>query len=299
MGIKQTFHNHSSQLYLAAGIVSFVGAVVTAVMKADKIEPIIGETVDNVRAACYEDRRFGFNSKNEEYIYKAKQIVIGTAKVAKEMAVPISLMSFGTYCVCKSYNIVNDEKLAYMGVASGMKATLDTFKEATKEEVGEETYRKIEKRTFTRQVESQLKAARVSDGSMPDDVEVFTRYFSQATSNKFPEGGADTVLPFLKAAETYFNQLLHSREHGNRPGIVRFNEVLDYLGFAKVPEGEVSGWISYRGKGYIDFGIDGAYYADYDSVLDRFNCIADPNRIPRSDSGYILYFDNIDPCIIK
>ena len=299
MGIKQSISKHYSQLYLAAGIVSFVGAVVTAVMRADKIKPIVNETVDNVKAACYEDRRFGFKSKNEEYIFKAKEIVKGTAKISKEMAVPISLMTLGTYCVCKSYNIVNDERLAYMGVASGMKATLNSFKEATKEEVGEETYKKIEKNVFTKQVESQLKAARVGDRNTPNDVEVFTKYFCKDLSNKYPEGGADTVLPFLKAGETYFNQLLHSRDHGGRPGIVRFNEVLDYLGFPKVPEGEIAGWISYSGKGYVDFGISGACYADYDSILDRFNCISDPNKIPKSNSGYILGFDNIDPCIVK
>ena len=299
MGIKQAIHNHSSQLYLAAGIVSFVGAVVTAVMRADKIQPIVNETADNVKAATFDDRRFGFKSKNEEYIWKTKQIVIGTAKVAKEMAVPISLMTIGTYCVCKSYNIVNDEKLAYMGVASGMKATLDTFKKATREEVGEETFNKIEEKTRVKQITSQLNSIRKSNDSMPDDVGVFTRYFCKELSNKFPEGGADTALPFLKAAETYFNQLLHYREHGGRPGIVRFNEVLDYLGFPKVSEGEIAGWISYGGKGYIDFGIGGAYYANWDGNLDKFNCVRDPNQIPRSDSGYLLGFDNIDPCIIK
>ena len=299
MGIKQTIHNHSSQLYLAAGIVSFVGAVVTAVMRADKIQPIINETADNVKAATFDDRRFGFKSKNEEYIWKTKQIVIGTAKVAKEMAVPISLMTIGTYFVCKSYNIVNDEKLAYMGVASGMKATLDTFKKATREEVGEETFNKIEEKAVVEHISKEINKIRKSDGYTSNDVETFTRYFCKDTSNKFPEGGADTVLPFLKAAETYFNQLLHSRERAGRPGIVRFNEVLDYLGFAKIPEGEIAGWISYGGKGYVDFGIRGAYYADFDGVLDRYNCIRDTNKIPRSDSGYILTFDNIDPCIIK
>lgn len=297
--LSNNISNHSSQLYLVAGIVSFVGAVATAVMKADKVKPIVNETADNIKAASYDDRRFGFKNKNEEYIWKAKQVVIGTAKVAKEMAVPISLMSFGTYCVCKSYNIVNNEKLAYMGVASGMKATLDTFKEVTKEEVGDETYNKIEEKARVKHITSQLNAICKSSEHVPNDVAVFTRYFCKDLSNKFPDGGADTVLPFLKAAETYFNQLLHSRERGGRPGIVRFNEVLDYLGFPKVPEGEIAGWISYGGKGYIDFGISGAYYANWDGNLDRFNCVRDPNKIPRSDSGYILGFDNIDPCIIK
>lgn len=48
----------------------------------------------------------------------------------------------------------------------------------------------------------------------------------------------------------------------------------------------------------MDFGISGAYYADYDGILDRYNCVADTNKIPRSDSGYILNF-NVNPYIIK
>lgn len=299
MSIKHTISKHSPQIFMAAGILGFVSAAVVAVMKADKIKPIIDETKDNVKAATIDDRRFGFKTKGDEILYKTTIVTKAVAKVSKEMAVPIGLATLSTGCLLKSYNIMSDRQLALVSTIDILKTGKDVYRKAVLDEVGEETTKKIDEKVIVKQITDHLeKAHRNNSNTVNADADTFSRYFCKETSNKYPKEGADTVLPFLKAAETYFNQLLHSRECLGRPGVVRFNEVLDYLGFQKIPEGETSGWISYGGKGFVDFGIIGAYYADYDGLLDRYNCIIDTNKIPRSNSGYMLCF-NINPCIIK
>lgn len=277
----------SSKLFLSLGIAGFVGSTVVAVMKADGVKPIFAKAKKELRQPPTKGS-------------KSKTYVIGKAAIdiSKEMAIPIGMAVLSAGCVCKAYNIVNAKHLAAVGTIDILDTSLKTYKNAVKEEVDESTSKKIEDRVIRKQVTDQLEAIKCMDSTRPYDTEVFNRYFSKETSCKFPEGGADTVLPFLKSAETYFNQLLHNRERFGRPGVVRFNEVLDYLGFPKIPEGETAGWVSYGGRGYIDFGISGAYFADYDGVLDRYNCVADTNKIPRSDSGYMLCF-NVDPYIVK
>lgn len=285
MNFRTKLNNNSQKIFLGLGITGFIGAVVTAALKSDKVKPIIKKTKEELK---------------QEVTTKDKAYTIAKASIdiSKEMIIPISLATFSTGCVLKSYKIMNSKQLALVGTIDILKNGAEVYKKAVLDEVGEETVKKIDEKVAIKHMTDQLQKIVKGDGKVCTDVDTFSRYFSRETSNKFPDGGADTVLPFLKSKETYFNQLLHSRERHGRPGVVRFNEVLDALGFPKIPEGETAGWISHNGNGFIDFGIVGAYYADYDGVLDRYNCVRDMNKIPRSDSGYMLCF-NVDPYIVK
>ena len=285
MNLRTKISNNSPQIFMVAGILGFIGATVTAAMKSDKVKPIIKD-------AKHEYKR--------RVMTKDKAAVVASAAIdiSKELAIPISLATMSTGCILKSYKIMNNRQLALVGTIDILKTGADVYKKAVVDEVGEEAAKKIDEKVMVKEITDQIEKVRKGDKHICRDAESFSRYFSKETSNKFPEGGADTVLPFLKSQETYFNQLLHSRERFGRPGVVRYNEVLDALGFPKVPEGETAGWISHSGNGFVDFGISGAYYADYDGVLDRYNCVKDPNKIPRSDSGWMLCF-NVDPYIVK
>ena len=298
MSIKSSFSNHSSQIFLVTGIIGFVGSIVTTVMKSDKVKPIVVETKKQLKEVSVDDPRFGFKSKAEERLYKTQLIGKAAFDISKEMAVPIGMALVSTGCLLKSYNIMNEKHLAAVSTISALDAGYKRYKNAVYQEVGEETAKKIDDNVIKKEIVRQIESVCKGDNTICQDVESFSRYFSKGTSNKFPDGGADTVLPFLKSQETYFNQLLHLRERFGRPGVVRYNEVLDALGFPKVPEGETAGWISYGGDGSIDFGIAGAYHTDYDGLLDEYNCVRDPEKIPRSDSGYMLCF-NVDPYIVK
>ena len=266
MSIKSKVSDYSPQIFMTLGIIGFIGTTVTAVMKADKVKPIVKKAKEDLK----ESPKPGSKSRVE---------VIGKAviDISREMELPICIGAISLGCFLKSYEKLNGKYLSAVGVIHAVKSDSDIFKKATLEEVGD----KVE-----------------SDLGVNPRAESFTRYFSKETSKKYPTGGADTVLPFLKSQETYFNQLLHSRERFGRPGVVRFNEVLEALGFDKIPEGETAGWISRHGEGFIDFGIFGAYYADPDGVLDRYNSVNNADKIPRSDSGYMLMF-NVDPFVIR
>lgn len=297
MSIKTKLSENSPKIFMVAGILGFIGSTVTAIAKSDKVKPIVKKAKADIKNAKIDDPRYGFKNKSDVQLYKAKVATIAAIDISKELAVPIGLSMISTGCILKSYKIMNNRQLALVGTIDILKTGAEVYKKAVVDEVGEETAKKIDEKVMLKYMTNQIEKARKVD-KPSNDVETFSRYFSKETSNKFPEGGADTVLPFLKSQETYFNQLLHSRERFGRPGVVRYNEVLDALGFPKIPEGETAGWISRNGDGFVDFGISGAYFADYDGVLDRYNCVRDLNKIPRSDSGYMLCF-NVDPYILK
>lgn len=298
MSIKSAISNHSSQIFLTAGIAGFIGSIAVTVVKSDNVKPIIKDAKKKLKEASKDDPRFMFKSKGDERLYKAQIIGKAAFDISKELAIPIGMAMASTGCLLKSYNVMNRKHLAAVSTISALDAGYKRYKNAVYQEVGEETAKKIEDNVIKKEIVRQIESVCKGDDTICQDVESFSRYFSKETSNKFPDGGADTVLPFLKSQETYFNQLLHSRERFGRPGVVRYNEVLDALGFPKIPEGETAGWISRSDSGFVDFGISGAYYADYDGILDRYNCVADMNKIPRSDSGYMLCF-NVDPYIVK
>ena len=64
----------------------------------------------------------------------------------------------------------------------------------------------------------------------------------------------DLNFTLLRQSQTMFNNKLHSY------GFVFLNDVLEHLGFEKVPEGQLVGWrLIGNGDGYIDFGINNCY----------------------------------------
>ena len=300
MSFKQFLRKRSPQIYLSMGIAGFIGATVIAVKKADKVKPVVLQAKEDFDGATIDDYRFGFKTKGDERRYKAKIVVYAALEVTKIMAVPIGLGCISTACIIKSNKAANAKYLEAVGTIGILRNSAELYKKAVAEEVDEETLKKINDKVNMKQIVDQLNSICKSDGTYCEDPETFNRYFSKETSNKFPDGGDEAVLPFLKSKETYFNQLLHTRERRsrNKLGFVSYNEVMDALGFPKIPEGDTAGWTSRNGKGFIDFGIAGAYYADYDGVLDRYNCVINPNDIPWSISGFMLCF-NVDPFVIK
>ena len=285
MSIKSRISDKSPQIFLAVGIISFVGAVITAALKSEEVKPIFKNAKKDIKAATINEDRYGFKNETEVKLYKAKVATVAAIDISKTMAVSIGLTVFGTCCVCKSYKLMNNKQLALISGIDILDAGYKSLRETVKENVDEKTMQKIDDQVRAKNVSKQIDAIKKVDNHICNDVETFTRFFNEETSNKYPTGGADTVLPFLKSQETYFNQLLHIR------GIVYFNEILDALGLPKNDETKRIYWESNGGKNFIDFGITGAYFIDYDNVLDCYNCIRDKSKIPRPNGGFILCFN--------
>lgn len=285
MSLQSKISEKSPQIFLTAGIISFIGAVITTAMKADKVKPIFKSAKEDIKAASIDDNRYGFKNQTEVNLYKAKLAAGAAIDISKEMAVSIGLTVFGTCCICKSYKIMNNRQLALISGIDILDAGYKSLRDTVKENVDEKTMQKIDDEVRAKNVSQQINAIKKVDAHICNDTETCTRFFSAETSNKYPTGGADTVLPFLKSQETYFNQLLHIR------GVVCFNEILDALGLPKNDDTKRIRWYSNGGKGFIDFGISGAYFIDYDNILDCYNCIRDKNKIPRPNGGFILCFN--------
>lgn len=148
---RMNISNNSPQIFMAAGIIGFVGAIVSAVIKADNVKPIINRTKEDVKAATIDDKRFGFKNKVDESLYKVKLVGKAAIDISKEMAVPISLATFSTGCLLKSYKIMDNQRLILTETIDAVRMNSDIYKKATIEEVGEETAKKIDDRVIIKE----------------------------------------------------------------------------------------------------------------------------------------------------
>ena len=98
--------------------------------------------------------------------------------------------------------------------------------------------------------------------------------FNKATAPLTWEANPDYNDARLRAAQTYFNDILNTRGH------VFLNEVLDELGLQRTPAGAVCGWVKGAGDDYIDFGYLETFLREYNQDSDlckknihlNFNC---------------------------
>ena len=85
----------------------------------------------------------------------------------------------------------------------------------------------------------------------PSDVGDFSRIFYEGNTGWDPN--PLYTLKFLKTQQEWANQRLRAQ------GFLFLNDVYDMLGFSKIPEGQVIGWIYDEknpiGDNFVDFGI--------------------------------------------
>lgn len=76
---------------------------------------------------------------------------------------------------------------------------------------------------------------------------------------------------FLRAQQTFLNQLLHTRGH------VFLNEVYDALGVPRTDYGAIVGWVDGYGDSYIDFDMYNPYNIDFSNGYPQEDILLDFN----------------------
>ena len=258
---------HKPELLLAAGVVSILGGTVLACKATLKVPEHLEEREEAYAETAKEIVESNPEVESKE-LTRAKTVsyLKMGVKIGKDYAPAVLLLGGGICMVISGHNTLR-ARLGALGAAyATLEQSYEKYRGRVIEDYGTDVDRKY--RLGIRDVEfteiqttkkgkekevTKVEEAVHADGS---DYSLYTRYFDEYnapfTWNKSMEANFD----FLRLTENIAN------EKFKRQGYLFLNDVYEALGFKKVSEGQLVGWVKGAGDDYIDFGIWEARNAD-------------------------------------
>lgn len=272
--VRHKLDEHSPEIFLALGLISFVATVVSACKATIKAEEILDEhekmmkDIEDAREISEEDPE-KYDYDEELYDLDRKNQKIKTAvKLARAYGPSVALGVVSVACILTSRNIMQKRYLALVTAYNGLTEVFEQYRQRVREEEGDimdRHYRygtPIEEITKT-EVDENGKKHKVTEkveGDIPADalMDATVRWMDE-TNKKFWDPNPSILMMQLRATQTYWNKIIRTRNDGT----VFLNEILDALGFDQCQEGARLGWqLDGRHEGNIDFGL----YMDNDST---------------------------------
>lgn len=200
---------------------------------------------------------------------KAKTYASTALSLAKVFAPAIALEGTGIFLICSSHVEMGRRQAAISAAYSTLATSFETYRGRVRKLIGEDGERKaffgadeetVEREEINPETGRKKKVKEqqlVID--LPTDYSLYARAFCKLAITPDGEQNIGSVewkndsasnLFFLKSQQNYANDLLHVR------GWVSLNEVYEMLGFDRIPEGQVIGWVDNpEHTKMIDFGI--------------------------------------------
>ncbi len=264
----------SPELALVGGIACSIGAVVAGCMASRKVDKIVSDAQDELDDIQHDLDNAKAQNDTEQIKELKKDTIHCYARTAGRMAKlygPTVFLGFSFIgLILTSHGILNKR---YLGTAAAYKALDEAFK-GYRGRVAEAMGLDAEKFLFNgTKVEKNVKEE-LEDGSFevknghnlvtvkhPNNPYEFD--FNAFTAPQSWSQDVNYIKVFLKAQQNYANDLLQAQGH------LFLNEVLDMLGLARVPHGQVVGWmLKGDGDGFVDFGMTDGYLKDYETDTD-------------------------------
>lgn len=254
----------SPEIFLAAGVITFVGTVVVAcraTLKADEILDHHREKMKDIEdAKNMADHSAEVAMEYDDELYeldKRNQTIKTAVDFAKAYAPVVALGALSVTCFMVSRNIMQKRYLGVVAAYNAVNEAFNTYRKRVRDEYGERldhhfrygtTYDTLKEEIVDENGKKKKQDVEVSntstDMALPSDNAVF---FDESNPNWDPN--PNFSLMFLRSKQNYWNDILHIKGH------VFLNEILDDLGFEHTPVGAVVGWIDGVGDGHIDFGL--------------------------------------------
>lgn len=253
---------NSPELLLGAGIVGFVFTVVSASKATLTAQDILKDHEEKMQDI--QDAIDIAEEKPKEYEYdqelRGRDKLIAYSKTGVKLvqaytpAIIIGASSLA--CILISRNIMKKRYLGVVAAYNTLSGLFTTYRGRVIEEEGRIMDRHYMYGTEIAEITKEItdengkkkkiteKVEVVDPKKIPNDVSVV---FDESNPNfdKDPEFNR----AFLKAQESYANNILHARGH------IFLNEVYDMLGFSQTQAGSVIGWVEGLGDDYVDFGL--------------------------------------------
>lgn len=295
MNIKKMFYkakkkvsDHSPEILLVAGVVSFIGTVVLACYETTKVEEIIDKHEKNmhdirVTRAKVEsgDPEYDEDEYTEEDAKKDKFIftVRTGGELLKNYAPAIGLGAVSLFCFLSSYKILKKRYVAASALAYSISEAFAKYRERVVSEYGADVDEHLYLGTIKKKIETLDENGKKKEETVeeldPDanGIPLYAKFFDEANRqwNKNPS----VNLMFLKGIEIRMNDKFHEQGH------VLLNQVYRALDIPETDLGNEVGWFESHGDQYIDFGIFNgsderkrAFVNGYEpSILLCFNCV--------------------------
>lgn len=258
--VAMKIKKHSPEILVVAGV---AGAAVSAVMackattKLGEILTETKETLDVIHMGS-ENGEINGTAYNAEDAKKDTVIVYAQTglKLAKLYGPAIVLGTLSITSILASNNILRKRNVALSAAYAAIDKSFKEYRKRVIERFGEEVdnelkygikakqYTENEVDPETGKVKKVKKTAKVTDPNLKSDYAV---YFDKKSRNY--DNNIDYNYMFLKAQQSYANDLLQSRGH------LYLNEVLDSLDLPRTPAGQIVGWTKDGPDGYVNFRI--------------------------------------------
>lgn len=241
--------NASSPTILVVGGVVGLGATAVLAARASRdLDPIVES--HKKRRATLDHISYVNNRARQEALLR---LYAGTATDLTKLYGPTIIVgTLSATAVLAGHKILNRRHLATMAAYSGLAEQFQAYRGRVAKTLGKDMEQAIFEGAHGEYEEDpdhkgEYKLKAKWDESKP--ASYLTPWFDESNVHWTPD--PETNFLTLKGTQQYMNNLLQIRGH------VTLNDVFDQLKMARVPEGQIAGWLydTAAGDGYIDFGI--------------------------------------------
>lgn len=237
---------HAPAILTVVGLASMTAGAVMAVKQTLKLEAVVDRAEERVAEARVIGREVDQKSA-QKALYKA--YLRNTLELTKLYGPAFSMFASGIVSVAVGHGLLQKRNVQLVAAVNAVEKSFQAYRERVIKDLGEE-----KDRDYLLGIEET--SSKGEDGKKstitefdPSKMNQFSRVFDDGNDYWQAEDPSFNQF-FLTTEQRIINDILLHRGH------VFLNEIYDRLGFKRVPEGNVLGWIvSKDGPNYIDFGL--------------------------------------------
>lgn len=236
---------HAPLILTVVGLTSMTTGAVVAVKQTMKLEGVVDcaeNRIEVVKTTQHNDEKAAQRALYRAYLHNALDY-------SKLYGPAISMFASGIISVAIGHGILQKRNVGLVAAVNAIEKSFQAYRDRVIKDLGEEKDRDyllgLEETTVKGE---DGKKSTVTEFD-PAKMNQFSRVFDEGNDYWQNEDASFNQF-FLTTEQRIINDILLHRGH------VFLNEVYDRLGFKRVPEGNVLGWIvSKDTSNYIDFGL--------------------------------------------
>lgn len=270
---KFQLKEHAPELFVAAGIITFAGTVVSACVATTKLSDILDETKKQVDDCHYygpdgdgQTTLISDYSKEDMTKDLAGIYVKTGVKVAKLYLPAIFMGAASITSFLAATKILHERNVALAAAYATVESGFRKYRDRVIDRFGDDVDRELQYGIRKEKIESETtdengktkKTKETIEVTEIDESSTYARYFRKG--NPYWEDSTSYSLMFLRGQMTYANNRLRGDGH------LFLNEVYDALGLDRSKAGQSVGWIynpdNDIGDNYVDFGPMKEHYIE-------------------------------------
>lgn len=240
---------YSPQILTGVGIGAVVVSTVLIAKATLKLEDVVDK--HEARVADVNEKKASMNADEYTSTHHKRdmtKVYFQTAgDLTKLYGLPVSLGVVGISCIVGGQGIQYKRTVGAVAAYKTLEESFDRYRAHVVEEFGLDKDEEFRRSYTVKEETNENGETSVTIEQLEERDYVF---FYDKDNHNWKNTAPDYNLMFVKAQETYANQLLSTRGH------VLLNDVLDSLGMDRTHEGAVVGWVlTPEAPNFIDFGI--------------------------------------------